>query len=274
MTQLRKAILHVEWADKPEDIEVQYNPTEYSLDKGTQIGEVPIPGLDAPLQQFVRGQAEKLTLDLFFDTTEHGMGAGATSVTTKTDKIYQLIKIEPKRHAPPILTFIWSDAFPGSSIGGAPAGAAAAAAKVVSGATSAPATAGGPMLGAAGTVAGAAVGAIGNPLGSQRRIGFRCVLEQIKQKFTLFSPDGVPLRATLTISLREYKTLNDQLAQIKHESPDRTHVHVLQQAETYAAVAHQYYDKPDDWRVIANENRVDDVRRTTPGTFLRVPPLR
>ena len=33
MTQLKKALLHVEWSDrKPEDIPVQYNPTEYTLD--------------------------------------------------------------------------------------------------------------------------------------------------------------------------------------------------------------------------------------------------
>ena len=57
-------------------IEVQYNPTELSWDKGAQIAEISIPGLDAPLQQFVRGQAEKLTLELFFDTTDHGMGKG------------------------------------------------------------------------------------------------------------------------------------------------------------------------------------------------------
>ena len=93
-------------------IEVQYNPTELSWDKSAQIAEITIPGLDAPLQQFVRGQAEKLTLELFFDTTDHGMGKGAMSVTTLTDRIYQLIKIEPRRHAPPICTFIWNDHFP------------------------------------------------------------------------------------------------------------------------------------------------------------------
>jgi nucleoid-associated protein YgaU len=100
------------------------------------------------------------------------------------------------------------------------------------------------------------------------------VLEQIKQKFTLFSPEGVPLRATVTVTLREYKTLEDQLAQIKKSSPDRTHVHVLQQAETLAAVTTLYYDKPTDWRVIADANGVADPRRTRPGAFLRVPPLR
>ena len=93
-------------------IEVQYNPTELSWDKSAQIAEITIPGLDAPLQQFVRGQAEKLNLELFFDTTDHGMGKGAASVTTLTDRIYQLIKIEPSRHAPPVCTFIWNDAIP------------------------------------------------------------------------------------------------------------------------------------------------------------------
>lgn len=98
-------------------------------------------------------------------------------------------------------------------------------------------------------------------------------MESIRQKFTLFSPDGVPLRATLTVSLREYRDLDQQFAQIKPSSPDRTHVHVLQQGDTLAAVSQRFYDKPARWRAIANENRIEDPRRTRPGTFVRVPPL-
>src|SRR5215510_15358995 len=110
MEQVAKAVLQMEWGQdhepKSEDIPLQYNPTELSFDKSAQIAEIAIPGLDAPLQQFVRGQAEKLTLELFFDTTDKGgMGKNAVSVTTETDRFYQLIKIEPKRHAPPICTF-------------------------------------------------------------------------------------------------------------------------------------------------------------------------
>ena len=111
MEQIAKAALLVHWfqpppdVKNPEQIDLQYNPTELSWDKSAQLAEITIPGLDAPLQQFVRGQAERLTLELFFDTTDHGMGKGATSVTTLTDRIYQLVKIEPKRHAPPICTF-------------------------------------------------------------------------------------------------------------------------------------------------------------------------
>src|SRR3989442_15193300 len=107
MQQLQMAMIAVQWEDELEFIPVQYNPTEFSLDKSAQIAEIAIPGLDSPLLQFVRGQNEKMTLDLFFDTTEDGMGQGAKSVTTKTDPFYELVKIVPKTHAPPICTFIW-----------------------------------------------------------------------------------------------------------------------------------------------------------------------
>jgi hypothetical protein len=103
MTPLAKATLTAEYSTGALEVfAVQYNPTEFSLDKGVQLAEIAIPGLDAPLLQFVRGQTERLSVDLFFDTTDDGTGAGATSVTTRTDPIYSLVKIEPAGHAPPI----------------------------------------------------------------------------------------------------------------------------------------------------------------------------
>src|SRR5713101_544314 len=91
----------------PEYFEVQFNPTEYTLNKGAQIAEIAIPGIDSPILQFIRGQNEKLTLDLFFDTTGMGMGEGATDVRKQTDAIYQLVKIQSKTHALPRITFTW-----------------------------------------------------------------------------------------------------------------------------------------------------------------------
>ena len=230
MEQPQQAMLVVTWHNgEIEFIPVQFNPTEFSLDKSAQIAEIAIPGLDAPLQQFVRGQSEKLTLDLFFDTTEDGMGTGATSVTTYTDTIYQLVKIEPDRHAPPICTFIWNDKFPGTNIS--------------------------------------------SHLGNQRRNEFQCIVENVKQKFTLFSPEGVPLRATLTVTLREYKTLDEQLKQLNLNSPDRTQSHIVQQGETLASIAAQYYRKSGEWRRVADANAIEDPRRIEIGAFLSVPPI-
>jgi nucleoid-associated protein YgaU len=98
------------------------------------------------------------------------------------------------------------------------------------------------------------------------------MVESVKQKFTLFSPEGVPLRATLTLTLREYKTLDEQLAQLNLSSPERTHSHVIQRGETLSSIAARFYQQPGDWRFIANANNIEDPRRLAVGTFLTVPP--
>jgi hypothetical protein len=229
--QLQKAVLAATYSDGSIDfLDVQFNPTEFTLDKGAQIAEIGIPGLDSPLLQFVRGQTEKLTVDLFFDTTEDGTGPGATSVTTKTDAFYSLVKIEPGGHAPPICTFLWNSSFPGADL---------------------------------------------SPnAGNQRRNEFQCIVESVKQKFTLFSPDGIPLRATLTLALREYKTLTEQLDQLNLSSPDRTHSHITRAGDTFAGLAARYYRKPGEWRAIAEANDIEDPRRLDAGRFLAIPPIR
>ena len=96
-------------------LDVLFNPTEYTLAKSAQYAEIPVPGLDSPMLQFVRGQTETMTVDLFFDTTDAGgTGDQAKPVTAKTDAFYQLIKIEAHSHAPPVILFSWGgDAFPG-----------------------------------------------------------------------------------------------------------------------------------------------------------------
>jgi hypothetical protein len=235
--QAAKAKLIVKWFNKPEEeIPLMYNPTELSFDKGAQIAEISIPGLDAPLLQYVRGQTERLTLELFADSTEDGMGAGllgAKSVTEYTDKIFRLIKIEPSRHAPPICEFVWSDKFPGASLS----------------TVSAP------------------------DAGNQNRNGFPCIVESVRQRFTLFSPDGVPLRATLTVALREFKRLDQQEHQTNKHSPDRAQAHVVQQGDTLSAIAARFYGRPDEWRAIATGNRIEDPRRLAPGQALAVPPI-
>jgi nucleoid-associated protein YgaU len=99
------------------------------------------------------------------------------------------------------------------------------------------------------------------------------VVESVKQKFTLFSPEGVPLRATLTLVLREYKALSEQLDQLNLSSPDRTHSHVTRAGDTFASLAACYYRKPGEWRAIAKANDIEDPRRIEVGRFLAIPPI-
>lgn len=239
MPRPEKAVLLVSWNGpgdpRPEQIPVQYNPTEFTFDKRAQLAEVAIPGLDLPLQQFVRGQAEQLTLELFFDSTDDGMDEKAKSVTKLTDRIYSLVKIDPTLHAPPICVLVWGQSFPGQTLG--------SSTQV--------------------------------QMNGQSRHGFQCVVESVRQKFTLFSTEGVPLRATLTVTFREYKTLQQQLDQLKLSSPDRTHSHVIQRGDALWRIAGRYYNRPGRWRAIADksENDIQDPRRLTVGQFIDVPPL-
>ncbi|NVD97968.1 peptidoglycan-binding protein [Massilia sp. BJB1822] len=230
MAEPARATLVIHWTGRSDEaIALAYNPAELSFDKGVQLAEITIPGLDSPLQQFVRGQAEKLSLELFFDSTDDGMASGARSVTEDTDKIYALTRIEPSSHAPPQVSFIWGKAVPGRYL---PAAS-----------------------------------------GNHRRESFRGVVESVKQRFTLFSPEGVPLRATVTLSIREFVPLHEQLARANKQSPDKTHAHVLRERETLAHVAASYYLRAQRWRPIASENAIDDARRLAPGRLLRVPAL-
>jgi nucleoid-associated protein YgaU len=210
---------------------VSFNPTEFTLTKGAQIAEMAIPGLDQPILQFVRGQTETMTLDLFFDSTDGGMGTSVTPVTQLTDQFYQLVKIDSNVHAPPVVFFYWGPGFPGNrsypSISGS----------------------------------------------SQQRHGFKCIVESIRQRFTLFSPLGVPLRATLSVSLKEYKTLSEQMKELNLKSPDHTKAHVVQRGETLAQISAQAYGDPTQWRAIAGENAITDPLNLKPGTMLQVPVL-
>jgi hypothetical protein len=83
-------------------IEALFNPTQYSIEKGNQIAEMGVPGLGAPILQFVRGNTRTLSMDLFFDTY-----AAQTDVREHTNRVYALLGIEASTHVPPLCTIQW-----------------------------------------------------------------------------------------------------------------------------------------------------------------------
>jgi hypothetical protein len=202
-------------------IEVSFNPEKYSLTKSVKFAETDIPGLDSPVLQFVRGENEKVTLELFFDTTDSGMVEDVTDVRTKTGRIYNLLKINRDTHAPPRCKLAWGD--------------------------------GGQLF------------SFGSSLEP------RCVLESVNEEFNLFSPSGVPLRAKLNVTFREYKTIEEQLEETPKQSSDRTKVRTVQRGETLSLIAWKEYQDPAQWRPIAEANGLANPRLLVPGNQLIVP---
>jgi hypothetical protein len=94
-------------------LEVLFNPTEYSIDRETTFAEVAIPGLDAPVLQYVRGNGDKMTFELFLDVTDT-MQDGKVVTQQSVRELFvrpleQLLLQHPKLHAPPPVKILWGD---------------------------------------------------------------------------------------------------------------------------------------------------------------------
>jgi hypothetical protein len=86
-------------------IKVLFNPQQYSINKSNQFAHIPIPGRDSPITQFVRGDSETLSMELFFDTYTY---KDSEDVRNYTSKVTDLMKIDSDIHAPKICSFAWN----------------------------------------------------------------------------------------------------------------------------------------------------------------------
>jgi nucleoid-associated protein YgaU len=99
------------------------------------------------------------------------------------------------------------------------------------------------------------------------------VVLSVQRRFTLFNPSGKPLRAIVSLSLKHYATVAEQIAAINYQSADHTRIHVVAEGETLPLIAHDAYSDARKWRVIAEHNNLSDVRALQPGERLELPPL-
>jgi hypothetical protein len=93
-----------------DSVDVLFNPEEYTLAREINYAQAAIPGLSSPLIQFVNGALQTLEMELLVDTLEGHPAAGAkagSDVRGQTRKVVDLMNIDPKTHAPPIVLFAW-----------------------------------------------------------------------------------------------------------------------------------------------------------------------
>ena len=98
---------------------------------------------------------------------------------------------------------------------------------------------------------------------------FRGVLTNLTQRFTLFTSSGVPLRANLSVSFREYLPPEDD----KIETDPVFTTRIIKGGDTLSSIAAEIYRDPTRWRIIAEENSIDDPRRLDIGQMLSIPKL-
>ena len=112
--QLKKAAITVlGGAEAGKIIGVLFNPTEYSFERSNSYKALPIPGLGTPLMQFVNGELDTLSMELFLD--DFTDPEGPTSRDKKEQRpllqrlkdISKLLEIDRDLHAPPPVRFNW-----------------------------------------------------------------------------------------------------------------------------------------------------------------------
>jgi LysM repeat protein len=94
--------------EKPKDeFKVQFNPEEYTINQDNNFSNQTIPGLSAPLLQFVNGNMRTLEVELLFDTYDNSKET-KDDVRDVTNRFIKLMEINNDLHAPPILRFTWA----------------------------------------------------------------------------------------------------------------------------------------------------------------------
>lgn len=200
-------------------IPVQFNPEEYTLNRDINYAQAAIPGLSAPILQFVNGNLQTLDMELFLDSYEqHKVGStvvnkAQSDVRVLVKQVTDLMTIEPTTHAPPVLLFTWGS------------------------------------------------------------LAFTCVLARVSQRYVMFLPDGIPVRARLTVTFNEYRNIDLEAKEVKRETSDYSKRHVVSEGETLSSIAGKEYGDPRLWRVIAIANRLQRARNLAPGSKLLLPNL-
>lgn len=207
--QVVRARLEIVRPAGQDPIPLCFNPTEYQVSKANMFAEIPIPGLETPLIQYVRGDSEKLSLEALVDTSDTLDDVRVTFV----ERLRGLMSIDPDEHAPPLVAFVWDR----------------------------------PVL--------------------------TGVLENLAVTYVLFTPDGIPIRAKLTMSIREYRAAAVQAAQTPLHSPTVEKSFVVRRGDTLASISQALYRSPAYWRQLAAANGITDPRRLQPGQVLTAPRL-
>lgn len=100
------------------------------------------------------------------------------------------------------------------------------------------------------------------------------VLESLNITYVLFTPDGVPLRAKLSVALKEYRPAAVQVKENPTFSPDLEKNFVVRRGDTLSTIASAVYRDAGLWREIAKANQIQDPRVLAPGRVLTLPRLR
>ncbi|MGG8496989.1 hypothetical protein ACQY1Q_11260 [Tenacibaculum sp. TC6] len=104
-------------------------------------------------------------------------------------------------------------------------------------------------------------------------LSFSSVLKTFNTTYTLFRPDGSPLRAKVALSFGEYVSPKKKSKEEKKESPDVTHLVEVVEGENLPQLCTKVWNSPYYYIQVAKYNNLNKFRNLKGGQELLFPPL-
>lgn len=98
-------------------------------------------------------------------------------------------------------------------------------------------------------------------------------LKTMSTKYTLFKPNGEPLRAEVDLAFGGAMSAQEEALRANRSSPDLSHKVTVVAGDTLPLLCYRIYRDSSYYPEVARFNRLTDFRRLTPGTSLLFPPL-
>lgn len=100
-----------------------------------------------------------------------------------------------------------------------------------------------------------------------------CAVQNMDVTYKLFNAGGLPIRAEVTINFVENRTRDEQATDPEPESPNLTHLRVMEDHLTLPLMAQEIYEDPRYYIQLAAINKVTNLRRRGSRQKLVMPPF-
>jgi phage tail protein X len=108
---------------------------------------------------------------------------------------------------------------------------------------------------------------------SWAQLQFQCVLSKLKITYTLFKPNGTPIRAKVATTFLSYASEKQLAAEANMSSPDLSHLVTVAAGDTLPDLCHRIYGSSTYYLRVAAFNGLVGFRQLPPGMQLVFPPM-
>lgn len=102
---------------------------------------------------------------------------------------------------------------------------------------------------------------------------FPCILSNLDLNYTLFKPNGDPLRIKASATFLNYVAQKERVARERKKSPDLTHVRLIKAGDRLDLMTYKIYKESNFVLQVAKANGLTTFREIQPGTEVIFPPL-